>query len=92
VRGSKPVLFLYRTFGVCLLALGLIGPAFAQQAVPSPRSIVVNPQPAFELQVWLDKDPRSLCAYLIVWVRGSRGAESPLHPNVGAVGVVESLY
>ena len=37
-------------------ALVLFGAAFAQTVVISPRSIVVNPVPAFDLEVWVDKD------------------------------------
>lgn len=41
------------------LATALFGgaTALAQEIVISPRSIVVNPVPAFNLQVWVDKDP-----------------------------------
>ena len=38
------------------LFLALIGSALAQNVVISPRSIVVNPVPAFDLEVWVDKD------------------------------------
>ena len=33
------------------------GTALAQDVIISPRSIVVNPLPGFDLQVWVDKDP-----------------------------------
>ena len=38
------------------LLLALFGTALAQNVVISPRSIVVNPVPAFDLEVWVDKD------------------------------------
>jgi hypothetical protein len=38
------------------LVLALVGAAFAQTVVISPRSIVVNPVPAYDLEVWVDKD------------------------------------
>jgi hypothetical protein len=38
------------------LAVALFGAALAQNVVISPRSIVVNPVPAFDLEVWVDKD------------------------------------
>ena len=38
------------------LVLALVGATLAQNVVISPRSIVVNPVPAFDLQVWVDKD------------------------------------
>jgi hypothetical protein len=40
-----------------LAALVFAGQAMAQNVVLSPRSIVVNPVPAFDLDVWVDKDP-----------------------------------
>jgi hypothetical protein len=40
-----------------LVALVFAGQAMAQDVVLSPRSIVVNPMPAFDLEVWVDKDP-----------------------------------
>jgi hypothetical protein len=39
-----------------LVAMTLAGQALAQNVVLSPRSIVVNPVPAFDLEVWVDKD------------------------------------
>jgi hypothetical protein len=39
-----------------LVAALLAGQAMAQNVVLSPRSIVVNPVPSFDLQVWVDKD------------------------------------
>lgn len=38
------------------LFLALVGAALAQTVVISPRSIVVNPVPAYDLEVWVDKD------------------------------------
>lgn len=38
------------------LVLALFGAALAQNVVISPRSIVVNPVPAYDLEVWVDKD------------------------------------
>ncbi len=38
------------------LFLALVGAALAQNVVISPRSIVVNPVPAYDLEVWVDKD------------------------------------
>jgi hypothetical protein len=38
------------------VALALFGAALAQNVVISPRSIVVNPVPAYDLEVWVDKD------------------------------------
>ena len=40
-----------------LVATMLAGQALAQNVVLSPRSIVVNPVPSFDLRVWVDKDP-----------------------------------
>lgn len=40
-----------------LVATMLAGQVMAQNVVLSPRSIVVNPVPSFDLQVWVDKDP-----------------------------------
>jgi hypothetical protein len=50
-----------------LVALTLAGQAMAQNVVLSPRSIVVNPVPAFDLEVWVDKDPsgRGAPAYAV---------------------------
>jgi hypothetical protein len=42
-----------------LVATTFAGQAMAQNVVLSPRSIVVNPVPAFDLEVWVDKDPRA---------------------------------
>lgn len=47
---------------LALVAAALIGAAAAQNVVISPRSIVVNPLPSFDLQVWVDKDPSGLDA------------------------------
>ncbi len=51
-----------------LMAIGLValgGHAAAQDVVISPRSIVVNPVPGFELDVWVDK--------------GRSGSETPVY-------------
>jgi hypothetical protein len=40
-----------------LVVMMVAGQALAQNVVLSPRSIVVNPVPAFDLEVWVDKDP-----------------------------------
>lgn len=40
-----------------VVALLVAGAALAQEIVISPRSIIVNPVPAFAVQVWVDKDP-----------------------------------
>jgi hypothetical protein len=40
-----------------LATLVFAGQAMAQNVVLSPRSIVVNPIPDFDLEVWVDKDP-----------------------------------
>ena len=40
-----------------LLLLALLGLTAAQTIVLSPRGIVVNPLPEFEVEVFLDKDP-----------------------------------
>jgi glutaredoxin-related protein len=43
---------------LAILAVWLLaGLVAAQGAILSPQAIVVNPSPAFGLQVWLDKDP-----------------------------------
>ncbi len=41
---------------LAMLALALLGATFAQNVVISPRSIVVNPVPSYDLEVWVDKD------------------------------------
>lgn len=41
---------------LAVLLLALVGAALAQNVVISPRSIVVNPVPGFDLEVWVDKD------------------------------------
>jgi hypothetical protein len=40
--------------------LALVGAAAAQGIVFSPRAIIVNPAPTFDVQVWLDKDTTGL--------------------------------
>lgn len=45
-----------RAFLFALVAATTLASAWAQDVVLSPRSIVVNPVPGFDLQVWVDKD------------------------------------
>ena len=40
-----------------LLAFALLAATAAQEPVISPQAIVVNPRPAFDVDVWVDKDP-----------------------------------
>lgn len=57
---SRPTRSFPRTAlaAVALLLIGsLFGAALAQTVVISPRSIVVNPVPGFDLDVWVDRDP-----------------------------------
>jgi hypothetical protein len=42
---------------VAIVALAAMSTALAQRIVVSPQAIVVNPLPAFDVEVWVDKDP-----------------------------------
>ncbi|MBW6457105.1 MAG: PEGA domain-containing protein [Trueperaceae bacterium] len=73
---------------VVVTALSLFAAAVAQGPVLSPRSIVVNPIPGFEVDVWLDKDPsgRDAPAY-----RVGENLEISVRPSADAYVYLFSL-
>ena len=82
---------------VALTALLLAGLVAAQGIVFSPHSIIVNPAPAFNVQVWLDKDPTGLASpnYAVgeavrISVRPSEDAYIYLY-SIGADGEVVQI-
>ena len=64
-----------------LVAATTLASAWAQDPVLSPRSIVVNPVPGFELQVWVDKDPSGRDAPLY---RVGEGIRISVRPSADA--------
>ena len=82
---------------ISLALLALVGAVAAQGIVFSPRSIIVNPAPAFDVQVWLDKDTtgQGSPAYSVgeairVSVRPSEDAYIYLY-SIGADGEVVQI-
>jgi hypothetical protein len=82
---------------LALAALLLAGLVAAQGIVFSPRSIIVNPTPTFNVQVWLDKDPTGLAtpSYAVgeavrISVRPSEDAYIYLY-SIGADGEVVQI-
>ena len=80
-----------------LVATLLAGQAMAQNVVLSPRSIVVNPVPSSDVEVWVDKDPsgRDTPAYAVgeeirVSVRPSEDAYVYLF-SIAANGEVKQI-
>ncbi len=80
-----------------LTALLLVSLAIAQRIVVEPQAIVVNPVPAFDVEVWVDRDPsgREEPAYAVgepieITVRTSEDAYVYLY-SIGAAGEVVQI-
>jgi hypothetical protein len=88
---TNPPTVLHRAglrLAIVVTALSLFAAAVAQGPVLSPRSIVVNPIPGFEIDVWLDKDPsgRDAPAY-----RVGEALQISVRPSVDAYVYLFSL-
>jgi hypothetical protein len=82
---------------VTFATLTALSTAFAQRIVVSPQAIVVNPLPAFDVEVWVDKDPsgREAPAYRVgeeirIGVRVAEDAYVYLF-SVGSAGEVVQI-